>query len=137
MTSAPQKTWWHELNTWEPEQVLDFYSRAMAWTFEPKAMLERGGYWLAKDSWGNPVCGIYELTEPEYDGVPSHWMTYLAVDSIARVVKETTAAGGELTRLPVAIEGVGRVAVVTDAGGALIGLIEAAGAEKVEVASAA
>lgn len=122
MTDLP-KTWWHELNTWEPEQALAFYTRAMGWTFEAVALLDRGAYWLARSE-GKPVCGIYELTEPDYDGVPSHWMTYLNVDSIERVVRETASAGGELVRVPVKIDGVGRVAVVMDAGGALIGLIE-------------
>jgi uncharacterized protein len=118
-----QKTWWHELNTWEPERALAFYTRALGWTFEPVALLDRGAYWVARAE-GKPVCGIYELTEPDYDGVPSHWMTYLSVDSIERVVRETAAAGGELVRVPVKIDGVGRVAVVMDAGGALIGLIQ-------------
>lgn len=123
MTELAHKTWWHELYTWEPEQALAFYTRAMGWTFEPVALLDRGAYWIAYAE-GKPVCGIYELTEPDYDGVPSHWMTYLHVDSIARVVRETAQAGGEMVRVPVKIEGVGVLAVVMDAGGAMIGLIQ-------------
>jgi uncharacterized protein len=123
MTDSLHKTWWHELYTWEPEQALAFYTRAMGWTFEPVALLDRGAYWIALSD-GKPMCGIYELTEPDYDGVPSHWMTYLSVDSIERVVREMATAGGEMVRMPVKIEGVGSLAVVMDAGGAMIGLIQ-------------
>jgi predicted enzyme related to lactoylglutathione lyase len=136
MTDSTHKTWWHELNTWEPESALAFYTRAMGWQFEPVALLDRGAYWVASDK-GRPVCGIYELTEPDYDGVPSHWMTYLSVDNIERVVRETTAMGGELVRVPVKIEGVGRLAVVMDSGGAMIGLIQGAGADSMSAVAEA
>ncbi len=123
MTDSLHKTWWHELYTWEPEQALAFYTRAMGWTFEPVALLDRGAYWIAMSD-GKPMCGIYELTAPDYDGVPSHWMTYLSVDNIERVVRDTAASGGEMVRVPVKIDGVGTLAVVMDAGGAMIGLIQ-------------
>lgn len=118
-----QNQWWHELNTWEPEAALAFYSRTLGWEFEPATTSEGAGYWVAKSD-GHPVGGIYELTEPAYDGVPSHWMTYLAVQNIEQAGTETVKAGGSVMRRPVRIPGVGRLAVVCDAGGAVIGLIQ-------------
>lgn len=127
MLHMPRRTWWHELNTWEPETALAFYSRTLGWQFEPAALPSGGSYWIAHKD-GKPVGGIFELTAPDYDGIPSHWMTYLEVDDIARAETETAAAGGEIMRAATVIPGIGKLAVVSDSTGALIGLIEPEGA---------
>jgi hypothetical protein len=67
---------------------------------------------------------VFELTAPDYEGIPSHWMTYLSVDDISKAEEDTSSSGGEIMRPPVAVPGVGKLAVVTDATGAMIGLIE-------------
>jgi predicted enzyme related to lactoylglutathione lyase len=123
MLHMPRRNWWHELNTWEPEAALSFYSRTLGWSFEPAPLASGTGYWIAHKD-GKPVGGIFELTAPDYDGIPSHWMTYLEVDDIARAEAETTLAGGEVMRAATVLPGVGKLAVVSDATGALIGLIE-------------
>ena len=123
MIAEPLNCWWHELNTWEPEAALAFYSRALGWEFDPTETADGGGYWIAKLD-GKPVGGIYELKLPDYDGVPSHWMTYLSVREIEAATLETVKAGGDIVRPTVKIGGVGKLAVVTDAGGAYVGLIE-------------
>ncbi len=124
MLSLPQKSWWHELHTWEPEAALAFYGRTLGWEFEPLTIAENAGYWLARKD-GKPVGGVFELTEPDYGGIPSHWMTYLYVDDIRATGRKTEKAGGTIVRETVKISGLGKVAVVADASGALIGLIEA------------
>jgi predicted enzyme related to lactoylglutathione lyase len=32
--TLPLKTWWHQLNTWEPDAALAFYGRTLGWQFE-------------------------------------------------------------------------------------------------------
>jgi uncharacterized protein len=121
--NMPQKTWWHELNTWEPETALAFYGRTLGWQFEPAPLPDGEAYWIARKE-GKPVGGIFELTAPNYAGIPSHWMTYMSVNDIDRAELDTTKAGGEVMRPAVHVPGVGRMAVVVDASGALIGLIQ-------------
>jgi predicted enzyme related to lactoylglutathione lyase len=121
--TMPQRHWWHELNTWEPEAALAFYGRTLGWEFEPATLPDGGGYWIARKD-GKPVGGIFELTAPDYEGIPSHWMTYLSVGDIDKAEVETSRSGGEIMRPPVKIPGVGKLAVVNDATGAMIGLIE-------------
>jgi uncharacterized protein len=125
--TMPQRHWWHELNTWEPEAALAFYGRTLGWEFEPSTLPDGAGYWIARKD-GRPVGGVFELTAPDYDGVPSHWMTYLSVKDIDVAEVETSKSGGEIMRPPVRVPGVGKLAVVTDASGAMIGLIEPDGA---------
>jgi uncharacterized protein len=51
-------------------------------------------------------------------------MTYLSVPDIDAAEKSTADAGGEVMRSPVSVPGVGKLAVVADSAGALIGLME-------------
>jgi predicted enzyme related to lactoylglutathione lyase len=121
--TLPLKTWWHELNTWQPDAALAFYGRTLGWQFEATELPDGGGYWIASKD-GRPVGGIFALTDPIYAGIPSHWMTYLAVSDIARAELDAARAGGEVMRPSTYVPGVGMLAVVSDASGALIGLFE-------------
>lgn len=115
--------WWHELNTWEPEMALAFYGRTLGWQFEPHPLPDGSAYWIArKDT--KPIGGVFELTAPKFEGVPTHWMTYLSVASMRDAEGSTIGAGGEIMRPAVNIPGVGKLAVMSDASGAMIGLIE-------------
>ena len=117
------ETWWHELNTWDALEARNFYRRTLGWSFEQITLPDGEPYWLARKN-GKTIGGVYSLSAPKYNGIPAHWMTYMAVDDIDQAERETTSAGGEVTRPATEIPGIGRVAIVTDASGALIGLIE-------------
>ena len=85
-----QPTWWHELNTWEPEIALAFYGRTLGWKFDSTTLPDGGSYWIARKD-NKPVGGIFELTRPHYSDIPSHWMTYLAVTDIEQAEQDTCA----------------------------------------------
>ncbi len=121
--TMPLKTWWHELNTWEPEIALAFYGQTLGWKFEPADLPDGAAYWIASKD-GKLVGGVFGLTEPDYSGIPSHWMTYMSVADIDRAETDTASAGGEIMRPATRVPGVGRLAVVADSSGVLIGLIE-------------
>lgn len=123
MADTPPRIWWHELNTWEPERARHFYNATLGWDFQPSVLPGGGGYWVAHKE-GRPVGGIFQLTEPEFEGIPSHWMTYLAVPDLIDAQLKAESAGGEILRPAFHINGVGKLSVVTDCTGALIGLIE-------------
>lgn len=123
MASGPLKVWWHELNTWDPEQARRFYNVTLGWDFQPTTLPDGTRYWVAHKE-GRAVGGIFQLTEPAFEGIPSHWMTYLAVDDIALAQSRAEAAGGEILRPAFRLPGVGRLSVVSDTSGAIIGLIE-------------
>ena len=90
--TMPQRNWWHELNTWEPEIALAFYGRTLGWQFEASPLPDGAAYWIARKD-GKPVGGIFELTAPDYSGVPSHWMTYMSVGDINKAETDTAKAG--------------------------------------------
>lgn len=112
---------WNELNSWDPEAAKRFYSAALGWSFDPMPM-PTGTYWIAKMD-GERVGGIFPLRSPEFDGIPSHWFTYVEVDDVDARIKDVEAAGGRIIRPPFDVPGVGRIAIVMDAEGAGIGWI--------------
>jgi hypothetical protein len=120
---TPLRFWWHELNTWQPQEAMAFYGSTLGWTFEPMQLTNGISYWTARKA-GLPIGGILALEEDQHEGIPSHWMTYMAVDAMEAAVAETLRAGGTVERPAVAVPGVGALAVVADPAGALVGLME-------------
>lgn len=113
---------WNELNSWDPEAAKAFYGATLGWTFEAMEMAGGATYWIAK-SGDEMVGGIFPLTSPEFDGIPTHWFAYIEVDDVDARVAKVAAAGGAVIRAPFDIPGIGRIAIVGDSSGAGIGWI--------------
>jgi predicted enzyme related to lactoylglutathione lyase len=119
------KVWWTELNTWDADAAMAFYGQLMGWTFESPPINKEGAppYYVAKRD-GEVMCGIFTLRSPDFDGMPSHWFTYLAVDDFEESMSELVALGGTVRREKICIAGVGTFAIVADPTGAVFGMIE-------------
>lgn len=113
--------YWNELVTRDPEKAKKFYGTTIGWTFDGMPMPE-GTYWVAKMG-DKPVGGLFTIGGPQWEGVPEHWMSYLAVDDVDARVKKATAAGAKLMRPVFDVPGVGRIAILTEPGGAGVGWI--------------
>ena len=98
-----------------------FYGDTIGWSFEAMPMPD-GTYWVAKMG-DKPVGGLFPLTSPQFDGVPESWMSYLAVDDVDARVKKAEKAGAKLMRPIFDVPGVGRIAILTEPGGAGVGWI--------------
>lgn len=110
---------WNELMSRDVERDKRFYSETIGWSFEPMTM-ENGTYWCAIQG-GEPVAGIFDISGPEFDGVPVGWMPYLAVDDIDARVQKAVKAGAQLMRPIFDVPDVGRIAILREPGGAGIG----------------
>ena len=119
--------YWNELMTHDPERAKAFYGASLGWTFSEMPM-ENGVYVLA--SLGEkPVGGIFPMAGPHFDGVPEHWMSYIAVDNVDERLELAKAQGGEVMRPPFDVPNIGRIAILKDAGGAVQGWMTPAAAE--------
>lgn len=109
---------WIDLFTSDPEKSRAFYSELMGWSAtEPNA--DFGGYFnFLKDD--SLVAG--GMKNDGTAGVPDMWNVYLAVEDAEATVAKATAGGGGVIVPAMAIADMGSMAVVTDAGGAAIGL---------------
>lgn len=120
MTWSHGRFHWNELMTRDVARAKKFYADALGWSFE--AMPTDGGttYWLAKMD-GEPVGGLFDISGPEYKGVPESWMPYIAVDDVDVRVKKAIKAGAKVMKPAFDVPGVGRIVILLEPGGAGIG----------------
>ena len=70
-----------------------------------------------------PICGAFDMSTPEgLDNVPAHWLTYLAVDDVDESCRQITSSGGKVMQKPFDVAMVGRIAVIQDPTGAVVGI---------------
>ncbi len=109
---------WSELMTTEVEKAKDFYGKTLGVTFEGFDPSGEGNYWVAMAG-GKPAWGIMDMSGKP--GGPSGWLTYIAVDDVDARVKAAEAAGAQLCMPVFDIPTVGRIAILIDTTGAMIG----------------
>lgn len=114
---------WNELNTHDAKSAMAFYGQTLGWTFEAMPTPDGSTYWLIK-SGERMVGGIFEMVHPEFEGIPEHWFTHIAVDNIQQRVAAVKEHGGKITREPFVVPGVGTLAVLQAASGSYCAFIQ-------------
>lgn len=103
---------WADLSSFRPDVTRVFYRDLMGWDFEGD------GYDLAMVG-GRPTAAIYEM--PAFFQkirMPSFWMSYIAVDDVARAVEIANDMGGKVEVGPEPFDGGGEFALIRDPLGA-------------------
>jgi uncharacterized protein len=113
---------WNELLTGDVERAKKFYAETIGWSFLPLPTETGDIYWVARLG-DTPVAGIFPLDKPGFEEVQERWMSYIAVDDVDARVKKAITAGAKLMRPIFDVKGVGRIAILTEPGGAGIGWI--------------
>lgn len=110
---------WVDLATPDPQAAKSFYSSVFEWTGEDQVD-ENGDYiytLLYRD--GLNVAGLGGL---QAEGMPSAWSSYVGVDDVDAVVGLVAPAGGQVIMPPMDVMDTGRMAIVVDPTGAVLGL---------------
>ncbi len=102
---------WSELNSHDPEAAKSFFAKTLGWAFEDMALEDGGSYGIIKNG-EHRVGGLFKLDGLEFDAVPDHWLTYVAVDDVDTRLATATEAGATVLRNPWTITGVGRMAIL-------------------------
>ncbi len=108
---------WVDLSTDDLPKARAFYGSLFGWDV-PEGPPEAGGYTLAAIG-GKPVAGLGPKMNPDF---PSVWMTYVIVDDADAVVGKVGGAGGQVLVPPMDVMDVGRLGIVADPVGAVIGI---------------
>jgi predicted enzyme related to lactoylglutathione lyase len=104
--------------TSDTERSSAFYSELFGWTAEAPNE-EFGGYFnFTKD--GVLIAGC--MAQQANDRMPDAWSVYLATDDARKTVDAAAASGGQVVVPAMDVGELGTMAVVTDPGGAAIGL---------------
>lgn len=114
---------WFELLTPEVDAAKAFYTETLNWKIEP--------YKMEGSDFEYPVIkvgetGIGGFMKPPMAGVPTHWLSYLAVDDVDAAAKLFVKKGGRTLADAMDIPTIGRIQPVQDPQGAVLALFKPA-----------
>jgi hypothetical protein len=113
---------WNELVAHDVAKAKKFYTDALGWTYDAMPGVDGATYWVAKMG-ETRIGGIFPAEDPEWAGVPEGWLSYIAVDDVDARVKKAVTLGAKLMRPIFDVPNIGRIAILTEPGGAGIGWI--------------
>ncbi|MEM7229034.1 MAG: VOC family protein [Planctomycetota bacterium] len=112
---------WHEVCVREPEKAKAFYTELFGWDTETMPMPPESGvseYTMFKPKNAPHVAGIQHMVGEQWEGVPPHWIAYIAVDDIHASTAKAAELGAEI-KVPVFPVGdMGHMSVIQDPAGA-------------------
>jgi len=108
---------WVDLGSTDPAKTRAFYGELFGWNC-PEGPPEAGGYAVC-DIGGKTVAGIGPQMNPDF---PPAWMTYVNVGSADATAAKVAPAGGAVLAEPMDVMEAGRLAIMADPLGAVIGL---------------
>jgi predicted enzyme related to lactoylglutathione lyase len=115
---------WHELTTPDARGAAAFYNSVLGWDVRTAEHPGMTYHFFRRDE--RDLAGIMSMEGPMWDGIPPHWMLYVAVEDVEASKREVEAAGGVVKYGPFEAPGVGRMMVITDPQGAVLTLIQPA-----------
>lgn len=113
---------WHDVMTTDIESAIDFFVGLFGWSIQVIDTAQGKGNYRAFHAADRAMGGFVAL-DPGQD-VASHWLGYVSVDNLDRVVTASDSAGGFQAVPPTEIPNVGKIAVLRDPSGGAIAPIE-------------
>ena len=123
----PGKVIWRDLLTNDPAASQKFYGELFGWEFESVGtasnLKSNSSYTLIRHN-GQLIGGMIDTLALNNRDDISQWVVLMSVDDIDASVDAVTAYGGKIIAPPTDLQSRGQLAVIRDAEGALIGLLE-------------
>lgn len=125
MTHVPGMFCWFEYGTTDAAAAKVFYTELFGWdAFDVPMPGESDGSYTLLQVDDAAIAGLYELAGPQFEGVPSHWMSYVNVVSADESVAKAESLGGTVVQAPMDVPDVGRMALLADPAGANIAVFQ-------------
>jgi hypothetical protein len=120
----PGTFYWDELATTDPPTARIFYSKLMHWEAHDHDMGMVGVYtvFCEPGANGKDMAGMHALRRG--DPRPSHWTSYICVDSCDEVIERVQELDGTVSIPPTTVPGIGRFAMLIDNQGTAFATIE-------------
>lgn len=121
----PGRFCWAELATSDQQAAKSFYSSLLGWEMEDSPMgPEPAAFYTMIRRGGLEVGGLYKQG-PEQQGIPPHWMSYVAVASADESAARAKSLGATVVAEPFDVFDIGRMALIRDPQGAMFSLWQA------------
>jgi predicted enzyme related to lactoylglutathione lyase len=123
---APGTFCWTDLAAHDPQAAERFYTALFGWTAQHTRFgpAEDEVYVMLKKN-GQDAAALYKMDPTQQSqGIPSSWLSYVTVESAAQAAERATQLGGTVLADAFDVMDFGRMALVSDPGGAVIALWE-------------
>ncbi len=114
---------WNELITADVEKAKAFYAAILGWTYEPSPESDGPSSVIAFSD-DEPVGGIMTMPPNVQTDLQSFWLTYVEVDDVDAALAAVEANGGRVLRPAMDIPNEGRIGMIQDPTGAIIGVVK-------------
>jgi predicted enzyme related to lactoylglutathione lyase len=105
---------WVELGTSDPAGAKKFYQSLFGWGSQDRPMGPDFIYTILQSE-GQDAAALYKLMPDQVSqGVPPHWLSYVAVDSADDAARKAKSLGGTVIVEPMDVPQTGRFAVIQD-----------------------
>ncbi len=121
LVNEPGAPAWNELICREPELARPFYATVFGWEATP--MTVAGVEHTVFNVDGRPIAGVTAMTEEFPAVVPSHWMTYFAVEDADAAAARAEELGGTVSTAAFDAGQIGRIAILMDPMGTAFSVI--------------
>lgn len=122
---APGSFCWFELATTDQASAKAFYTSLFGWSVKEFPM-GPGDVYTIFQCQGRDAAAAYTLRpDQRSQGVPPHWMLYIAVDSADAAAARAAQLGGKICAPAFDVMDVGRMAVIQDPAGAFFSVWQA------------
>ena len=117
---------WSELMTTDFDSSFSFYKNLFDWKLTEVPGRGDSRYALiTSENSSKPFAGILSMPKSQEErGVPTHWQSYVTVDSVEETITKAESLGAQIVVPPMVIERIGTVAVIKDPQGAVISIIK-------------
>jgi len=107
---------WEQLNTTDPDGAFSFYEKVFGWKSEsypnePDLKVFRAGE--------AQVASVLQQS-----GIPAHWLSYIVVDTLEAAYERAKSVNGKVMVDHIDVAGIGKIGVIADNVGAVIGVFE-------------
>jgi predicted enzyme related to lactoylglutathione lyase len=83
MTTSKGYTFvWYECATTDATAGKSFYSKLFGWQAAKVSMPGMEGHYTLLEIVDQDITGLNQMEGNQFEGVPSHWMTYIHVDNV-------------------------------------------------------
>ena len=114
---------WDELLTSDIEAAKSFYGEVVGWESRDMEMGEGTVYTLFRSGETDRAGGM--PIPPQAEGTPPNWLTYLGTDDVDATAGKAKSLGATMLMEPFDVSAVGRLAILADPTGAVVGLYRA------------
>ena len=118
------KAVWAVLMSRDVQGAMLFYGGTLGWKFEPFAT---GLYptWIARNPDGRSVAAFVDSSKSDFPDASELWLPYLVVQDLDAALVQAEALGATILRPPFMVPGIGRIAVLRQPGGGIVGWVTA------------